>query len=211
MQPWSWVAKDNYSWKESCVFVWEGLGGHRRKWMKYVKRAAWMDQPRMRWAWKIPSHHRHNVLPPGNSDQCYPMGKFISLQKRDVSAAKSWCSFLSPYGCGSPSFFALPSSGGTGCVEGQGEVTTAFWSVQGSFIIQQLSQHLIFFFFLGGEDWKKWSNFQKLIRKATEKKASGMFSFQKCVQIHNKSKWGRKNLEEICENDCYVLISYHKK
>lgn len=35
MQPWSWVAKDNYGWKESCVFVWEGLGGHRRKWMKY--------------------------------------------------------------------------------------------------------------------------------------------------------------------------------
>lgn len=70
MQPWSWVAKDNYGWKESCVFVWEGLGGHRRKWMKYVKRAAWMDQPRMRWAWKILSHHRHNVLSPGNSDQC---------------------------------------------------------------------------------------------------------------------------------------------
>lgn len=82
--------------------------------------------------------------------------------------------FLSPF------FGVPPSSGGTGCVEGQGGVTTTFWSVLGSFINQQPSQHLILFF-LGRGEWKERSNFEELIRKATERKASGTFSFKKCV------------------------------
>ena len=134
-----------------------------------------MNQPRMRWAWQLPSHRLHSVLPPRNRS-VQPRANSFARRREEMCLQQSLgAPVLSTFGCQSP-FFLAPLHSGAGCVEGHGGVTSCFLlfgSVLGSFIIGQSSQQFL------GKNEVTFRNYL-MIRKATERsESSGTFSFIK--------------------------------